>query len=330
MKLLKTLAWLLLEFILLLAIAWACGALYFDWPSPMLAGFLAGVMLMVLVLVRSRPVKGFIFAGTFTLILAWWLTLKPTNNADWQPDVAQLASADINGDVVTLHNVRNCDYRTDTDYTPHWETRTVRLSQITGVDLAIDYWGVNWMAHPIMSFQFAGAPPLCFSIETRRKGGQVYSALGGLYRQFELIYLVSDERDVIRLRTNFRHEDIYLYRLKSTPEMARASFLEYIRTLNVLHDHPRWYNAVTDNCTTAIRHQRAVSERMPLDWRMLINGYGDQMLYERGEIDTSLPFAELKRRSLIDDRAKAADHAPDFSALIRVGLPGMSTIASAH
>jgi len=323
MKFLSTLGWLLLEFVLLLAIAWACGALYFDGPAKALAAILAIAMLAVLFLVKSRLRKFFIFGGCFAVVLAWWLTLKPTNEADWQPDVAQLAWADVNGDQVTLHNVRNCDYRTDTDYTPHWDTRTVRLSQITGVDLAIDYWGVNWMAHPITSFQFADAPPVCFSIEIRKKGSQTYSALGGLYRQFELIYLVSDERDVIRLRTNYRHEDIYLYRLKTTPELARTSFLEYIHTLNVLRDNPRWYNAVTDNCTTAIRNQRTVAERAPWDWRMLFNGYGDRMLYERGWIDTSLPFDELKRESLIDARATAANNDPDFSARIRAGLPGM-------
>jgi hypothetical protein len=134
-------------------------------------------------------------------VLAWWLTLKPSNDGNWQPDVAQLAWADIEGDQFTFHNVRNCDYRTDTDYTPHWETRTVRLSQITGIDLAIDYWGSPWIAHPIVSFQFADTPPLCFSIETRKTVGQSYSAIGGLYRQYTLIYLVADERDVIRLRT---------------------------------------------------------------------------------------------------------------------------------
>lgn len=324
MKFLSKLGWLLLEFILLLTIAWACGALYYDGPAKILAAILAIAMLAVLIFVKTRLRKLCIFVACFAMALSWWLTLKPTNDADWQPDVAQLAWAELNGDEVTLHNVRNCDYHTDTNYTPHWETRTVRLSQITGVDLAIDYWGVNWMAHPIMSFQFADAPPVCFSIETRKKGGQTYSALGGLYRQFELIYLVSDERDVIRLRTNYRHEDIYLYRLKTTPELARASFLEYIRTLNVLRDNPRWYNAVTDNCTTAIRNQRTIAERAPWDWRMLINGYGDQMLYERGSIDTSLPFDELRRLSLIDARAIAADADPDFSQRIRAGLPGFS------
>jgi len=328
MKFLSLLGWLALEFVLLLAAAWAFGALYFDGPSKALAAVFALATLAVLILVRKRRRKFLIFSGSFALVLAWWLTLKPTNDADWQPDVARLAWADVNGDLVTLHNVRNCDYRTDTDFTAHWETRTVRLSQISGVDLAIDYWGVNWMAHPIMSFQFVDTPPVCFSIETRRKGAQTYSALGGLYRQYELIYLVADERDVIRLRTNYRHEDIYLYRLNTTPELARRSFLEYISTLNALRDHPRWYNAVTENCTTAIRNQRAASERLPWDWRMLFNGYGDQLLYEYGSIDTSLPFAELKRRSLIDDRAVAANDSPDFSSRIRQGLPGMPAVAA--
>jgi hypothetical protein len=255
-------------------------------------------------------------------VLIWWLTLSPTNDGDWQPDVAQKAWADIQGDEVTLHNVRNCDYRTDTDYTPHWETRTVRLSQITGIDLAIDYWGSPWIAHPIASFQFADAPPLCFSIETRRKVGQTYSTIGGLYRQFELIYIVADERDVIRVRTNYRNEDIYLYRTTVSPAQARERFLEYIHSLNALRNKPRWYNAITTNCTTSIRTQHPANERVPWDWRILLNGKGDELLYERHVIVTSgLPFAELKTRSLINTRARAANDSPDFSKLIRVGLP---------
>jgi hypothetical protein len=250
------------------------------------------------------------------------LTLSPTNDSDWQPDVAQKAWADIQGDEVTLHNVRNCDYRTETDYTPRWETRTVRISQITGIDLAIDYWGSPWIAHPIVSFQFADAPPLCFSIETRKKLGQTYSTIGGLYRQFELIYIVADERDVIRVRTNYRKEDIYLYRTAISPAHARERFLEYIHSLNALRNKPRWYNAITTNCTTSIRTQHPPHERLPWDWRILLNGKGDELLYERHFIVSSgLPFAELKPRSLIDTRARAANDSADFSKLIREGLP---------
>ena len=259
----------------------------------------------------------------FAVVLVWWVTLEPSNEANWQPDVAQLARAEINGDEVTLHNVRNCDYRTEIDYDARWETRTVRISQITGIDIAINYWGSPWIAHPIVSFQFADAPPLCFSIETRKKVGQSYSAIRGLYRQFELIYIVADERDVIRVRTNYRHgEDIYLYRITATPAQARERFREYLRSLNEIRDHPRWYNAITTNCTTSIRDQHPAAERIPWDWRILLNGKGDELMFERHTIATSgLPFSELKARSLINPRAKAAEASPDFSKLIRVGLP---------
>jgi len=230
-----------------------------------------------------------------------------------------------------LHNVRNCDYRTETDYTPHWETRTVHISQITGIDLAIDYWGSLWIAHPIVSFQFADAPPLCFSIETRKKLGQTYSTIGGLYRQFELIYIVADERDVIRLRTNYRREDIYLYRTTISPAHARERFLEYVHSLNALRNKPRWYNAITTNCTTSIRTQHPPKERLPWDWRILLNGKGDELLYERHLIITGgLPSAELKTQSLIDARARAAADSPDFSQLIREGLPFLPKQRVAH
>ena len=308
---------------LLLALAWVCGALYYDGPARLLAVAPVVVTLAILLLVPRWSRKLAVLGAGFVLVLAWWLTLKPTNEADWQPDVAQLAWADVNGDEVTLHNVRNCDYRTESDYTPRWETRTVRTSQITGVDLAIDYWGSPWIAHPIASFQFADAAPICFSIETRKKSGQTYSAVGGLYRQYELIYTVADERDVIRLRTNYRHEDIYLYRTTVTPPNARVRFGEYLRSLNQIHDHPRWYNAVTTNCTTSIRDQHPASERVPWDWRLLLNGKGDELMYEDHAIVTAdLPFADLKARALINSAAKAANDTPDFSRRIREGRPG--------
>jgi hypothetical protein len=310
----------------LIAAVWAFGAVWFDAPFRAfnhLAAFLTAVLfLFILALVRPFTRKVVSLAVLFGGILTWWLTLSPTNESDWQPDVAQKASADIQGDEVTFHNVRNCDYRTETDYTPRWETRTVHISQITGIDLAIDYWGSPWIAHPIASFQFADALPLCFSIETRKKMGQSYSAIAGLYRQFELIYIVADERDVIRLRTNYRGEDIYLYHTTISPEHARERFLEYIHSLNTLQSKPRWYNAITTNCTTSIRDQHPPNERIPFDWRMLLNGKGDELMYERHVLVTDgLPFAELKARSLINARAKAAGDSPEFSKLIRVGLP---------
>jgi hypothetical protein len=200
----------------------------------------------------------------------------------------------------------------------------VRLSQITGVDMFINYWGSPWMAHPIVSFQFADAPPVCFSIETRKEVGEKYSAIGGIYRQYELYFVVADERDVIRLRTSIRPgEESYLYRMLLSPERARERFTEYVTTVNDLRSSPRWYNAITTNCTTAIRGQHPAGDRVPWDWRILVNGKADEMLYERGYIATGgLPFAELRQKSLINPAAQAAGSSLDFSRLIRAGCPG--------
>jgi hypothetical protein len=323
----RTIKWITLAFAWLVAFIcaiWAAGALYFDFPK---AGALAAILfvialLAIVIFVRGKLLKlAFVF-GAFAVVVAWWLTLKPSNDRAWQPDVAQTAWADISGDEATIHNVRNCDYRTESDFTPRWETRTVRLSQITGMDLAINYWGSPWIAHPIVSFQFADALPLCFSIETRKTMGQHYSTVKGFYRQYTLIYVVADERDVIRLRTNYRREDVYLYHTLASPEQARQRFREYIGTLNALHENPRWYNAVTENCTTSIRAQRAAKLRIRWDWRILLNGKADEMLYQDHAVATGgLSFTELKQRSLINERARTADQDPDFSRVIREGLP---------
>jgi hypothetical protein len=305
---------------------WAVAAVYYDFPMFNIGAAWAFAFAVLATIIFMRGMRRKFAAAFFAsaLVLAWWLTLKPSNNRLWQPDVARTPWAAVNGDSVTLHNVRNCEYRTEADYTPHWERRTVRLSELTGIDLAINYWGSPWMAHPIASFQFADGPALCFSIEVRKEVGESYSAIGGFFRQYELIYIVADERDVIRVRTNFRRgEDVYLYRTTATPEQARERFMDYITALNELHEQPRWYNAATTNCTTSIRTQRAVARRAPWDWRILLNGKADELMFERGALTTGgLSFAELKRRSLINVAAKAADGAPDFSRLIRIGLPG--------
>jgi hypothetical protein len=315
----------------LLATAWAAGALFFDLPIAWLRAPLALIygltMLAAFFFVKGRWRATGVVAVGFMPVLAWWLMIEPTGDRAWQPDVARRAWADIHGDEITLHDVRNCEYRTETDYTPRWETRVVHLSKLTGVDLAITYWGSPWIAHPIASFQFSDSPPLAFSIETRKAAGQSYSVIAGLYRQYELIYIAADERDVMRLRTNYREgEDVFLYRTTVTPEHARALFLAYLDRLNRLHERPEFYNQITDNCTTNIRLANIEAQQgkvPPWNWRMLLNGKSDELLYERGVIDRSLPFAALKEQSLINKRARAADSSADFSQLIRAGLPGM-------
>lgn len=312
--------------ILSLGVLWAFGALWYDFPvsgyRQLAACLLVGVVILMLLFVRPRWRAKLGVAFIILLVIVWWSSLQPRQYMDWKPEVALLPFATIDDEMVTIRNVRNFDYRTEQDFTPRYELRRVDLRNLRGLDIFICYWGSPYMAHPILSFDFGKDGRVCFSIETRPVRGQAYSAIGGLYRQFALTYIVADERDVIRVRTNYRKgEDVYLYRLND--RFVRESFLEYIRTVNELHETPRWYNAITGNCTSAIRQQRSAAERAPWDWRMLVNGFGDELLYQIGRIDQSLPFAELKRRSCINGRAQAANDSPDFSACIRQGLPGM-------
>jgi hypothetical protein len=187
----------------------------------------------------------------------------------------------------------------------------------------LSFWGPTLIAHTIASWEFDDAPPLAISIETRREKGESYDALRGFFRQFELYYVVADERDVIGVRTNYRGERTYLYRIKVPADRARAMLLDYLDEINRLAEQPEWYNAFDHNCTTSIRkHGQHIGERRPWDWRILLNGRLDEMGYELGRLDTSLPFPEFKKRSEITEKAKAAGSASDFSRLIREGLPG--------
>jgi len=315
--------------VLILASAWATAALYFDvrisWLRvPLAVAYPAG-LLVAWIFLKPRRRALAVTIGGFALVLGWWLSLKPSNERDWQPDVATLPYADFEGNRVTIHNIRNCDYRSETDFDVHYYDKTFDLDKLRSADLYMVYWGSPLIAHTMVSFGFEGGDYVCFSIETRKQHGDNYSAVKGLFRQFELTYVVADERDVVRLRTNHRQgEEVYLYRLRATRERVRQLFLDYLHRANRLRQQPEWYNAMTDNCTTGIRTQRAAGDRAPWDWRMLVNGLGDELLYERGAISTNVPLAKLKDLGHINARAKAAGQSEDFSRLIRVGVPGMS------
>ncbi len=320
------LAWLLI----LALVAWAAAALYVDLPIPWLRLPVAVAFIVAnlaaFILVRGHGRRALAGLIGFGAVLAWWLTISPSNDRAWQGDVTRMAWADIDGNKVTIHDVRDFEYRAETDYTPRWETRSYDLSQIRGVDLFITYWGSAWIAHPIASFQFGDDRHVAFSIETRKEVGEDYSAFRGFFRQYELIYVVGDERDLIRLRTNYRSgEDVYLYHTTATPEAARIIFLDYLRSANELHRRPAFYNALTSNCTTNIRlHSKAAtgSSAPPWDWRLLLNGKSDEFAYEYGRLAGDLPFPDLKRQAYINESARAGDSAADFSTRIRQGRTG--------
>jgi hypothetical protein len=317
---------ILLQCCLVALAAWGTLALLYSnlplFARKWAAGLFAVGSLLALVGRYSnwRTVLGFLVA--FAAVLSWWLLIPPSNSRNWQPDVALLPSAQVRGNLVTIHNIRNCDYRSETDYTVRHYDRTFDLATLKSVDLFVVHWGSPLIAHTMLSFVFEGSGNLCISIETRKEVGEVYSSFKGFFRQYELIYVIADERDLVGLRTNYRGEQVYLYRILASPELVRNVFLDYLREVNSLRAQPQWYNALTGNCTTGIRGHTEPYLPSRTDWRLFVNGYLDDMLYDKHMIDTSLPFPELKRRSYINPRAQGHDKSPDFSRLIRAGLPG--------
>jgi hypothetical protein len=318
---------LLTALLLLPLAAWAAAALWFDAPmsrpaAAVLALLFAAACAVPFVLQRSAARAATAVLLLVGTVLAWWLSIQPRNDRDWLPDVARPARAQLDGSRLTIENVRDFRYRSETDFDERWETRTFDLDRLRSLDLFLSHWGSPHIAHTIVSWDFEDGPPLAVSIETRKEKGESYSAIRGFFRQYELYYVVADERDLIALRTGPRGEDTYLYRIELPPERARILLLDYVDEINHLAEHPRWYNALTHNCTTAIRwHVQRALGAGSLHWKILANGHYDELLYARGAVDTSLPFAELRARSAISARAKAAGDGPDFSARIREGLP---------
>lgn len=319
----------LLILLTLVAAGWGILALAYSGPqddavrNAFIAAFgLVSIATLVSLFIRKWrwPVLS-AFAVAFAVLLARHLAIAPSNAREWQLDVAILPYATIAGDVVTVHNIRNFDYRSETDFTPAYYDKTFDTRTLDGVDLVAVYWMGPAIAHTFLSFSFAGGDHLAVSIETRKEEEEGYSTIKGFFRQYELYYAVADERDVIRLRTNYRRappEDVYVYRLHGPIENGRRVFLEYMRRVNSLRYSPAFYNTLTSNCTIDIWYNTFVNaEHLPFSWKIVASGYLPEHLYEAGLLDTSVNFSELRQRAHVNARAQAADAAPDFSRIIR-------------
>jgi len=258
----------------------------------------------------------------FMFLLFWFFSIKPSNDRDWQADVAVLPYATVQGNIVNVHNIRNFDYSSETNYTPAYYDKSFDLKKLNGVDIVAVYWMGPAIAHVFLSFAFDGGDHIAFSIETRKEKGEDYSTIKGFFRQYELYYVVADERDVIKLRTNYRRnppEDVYIYKASAPIENGRRLFMAYIDRINSLKVKPEFYNTLTSNCTTSIWMNTRVNEgHPPFNWKILVSGYLPELLYQTGKLDShGLTFTELQRRSHVNARAQAAGADENFSSVIR-------------
>jgi hypothetical protein len=264
-------------------------------------------------------------AVLFLGVVAWWLAIPPSHDRPWRPEVAVMPRAYVEGDRVRLTGVRDFEYRSVDDFTVRYEEREVRLSHLSGLDFYVSYWSEGLVGHTFLSFLFDDAPPLSVSIETRPEVGEGFDPLASFFKQFELIYVVGEERDIVGVRANHRREAVYLYRLNASAEDARRLFLVYLARINALADRPEFYHLLGNSCTiNIVRYANAAGREGRFDIRHLLNGLVDGYLYRSGRVDTTLPFDELRRRSLITGAAAlAADGAPDFPQRIRASLPAV-------
>jgi Domain of unknown function (DUF4105) len=253
--------------------------------------------------------------GVTGLFLVWWLRQKPSHDRDWDPSVAVLPRVRREDDLLTFENVRNFEYRSQDEFTPGYETRTVHLSNLRGADIIFFNWGSPWMSHPVLSFDFGADGRICISIEVRYRKGQQFAVIRSFYRQQELIFIVADERDVILRRTKHApNQTARLYHLTVSVDAIRTAFLDFVGAINDLYETPRWYHGLCANCTTTF--YRLPNSRSFLDLRVFANGTLDRALYEDGRLESSLPFDELRRLALINDIANEAPEA-DFGGYLR-------------
>lgn len=314
--------------IVFLSWAWGIMALYIAWQGShwmqIVMASTFGLLLPLAFLLTGSPFRGAVlYFCVFVLLLFWWGSLSPTNDKEWAQEVAQISHGEIEGEYLTMHNVRNFDYKNESIYLQRWEDRQYNLNNLKGVDIFLSYWASDDIAHTILSWDFGADGHLAISIETRKDKTQQYSAVKGFFKQFEIVYIAADERDIIRLRTNFRKERVYLYRLQAPREQILALLKDYLAEMNSLVAKPEFYNALAHNCTTTIQLHANTTRPdgpPPLDWRLIASGHVDELLYDRGVISTNLPFDELRKASRVDLKMQQEDSG-NISTIMRNYIP---------
>jgi hypothetical protein len=253
-------------------------------------------------------------AGAFVLLV------RPSNRRDWSGDQARLPRAEFDGPAVTVRNVRNFEYEAADRWRERWDDRTYDLRELDSLWFVVEPFGEReGPAHTFLSFGFGGRDFVSISAEIRKEKGESFSPLKGLLRQYELMYVVGDERDLVKLRSNFRGDEVYLYPIRTSPEKMRELFVEMLARANRLAEKPEFYNTLTNTCTTnVVRHVNSIAPRkIPWRYEVLLPGYSDRLAWELGLIDTDLPVEEVRERFRINELSSRYADDPEYSRRIR-------------
>ena len=324
---LRILGWSIVAVVVVILAVFGTLFLYFSnlpwaWARLVLAVAFVAATIGLFVFLKPRWKATAAFFALYALLVVWYVLIPASNDRAWQPDVAQTPSAEIDGDTLTVHNVRDFRYRSVEDYDVNWETRTYDLSTLQSLDYFFSYWGSTTIAHTMLSFGFADGRYLCISVETRKEIGETYAPIRSFFKQFELVYILGDERDLVALRTNHRREDVYLFPTREDPARIRALLLDILERANSLARRPEYYRTIRDNCTTSLlgHIDRVADEPTPFSLALILNGYMPEQAYQRGRFESDAPFAEVKQQYAISARAQALPSLDDFSRQIRAGL----------
>lgn len=313
---------------------WVCMAIWYQQPFGLFTTITLLVLWIAFVLatlgfyvtrrVLSHSTCMILYGVMFILSLVWYFNIEARQDREWAPEVSRVLNVEQHGNLVTLNNVRHFNWRTETDYDENWETRTVDLNKISGVNVITSYWMGPQIAHTLVSFDFENSPPLTFSIEIRKEKNESFSALGGFFRKFELSLIAADEKDIVFTRSNIRKEQVYFFPIHMPKAEMRALFEEYLITAKQLEKTPKWYNTLTSNCTTLVFDMaQAISKHQyPTDYRLLLSGYLPNYLYDLHAFSHDWTMEQWYQHAHINPKTENRNTltSSQYSTLIRQGL----------
>lgn len=247
--------------------------------------------------------------------------ISPSNSRGWKPEHAVMPSAEFNGNTVHVQNIRNFSYQSADEFTPDYYDGTFDLNKIESVWFVLSPFVPGWRgpAHSFLSFGFSDSQFVCISVEARKEQGESYSILKGLVNSYELIYVIGDERDLIGLRAVYWDDPVYVFPIKTGKDRIRALFVDMLERANKLKQAPEFYNTLTSSCTTNLyEHADKLNpNKWSFSWKLILPGYADELIYDKGILDTELSLEESRKRFRVNDLAKQLIMSSNFSLGIR-------------